>query len=56
MVAMVDDSSKRDESENGAPRTDYSEHEATYGAFLTLMKRAMIVIALVLVGMAIFLT
>ena len=53
---MVDETSQHDETDKEAPRTEYGEHEATYGAFLGLMKRAVIIVVLVLIGMAIFLT
>jgi hypothetical protein len=49
-------------ADHGAPTyskaagNDYEQHEQTYEGFLTLVKYASLAIALVLVGMFIFLT
>jgi hypothetical protein len=39
----------------GPPRTDFEEHQRTYERFLGLIKWAVAVVALVLIGMALFL-
>ena len=39
-----------------AEGNDYAEHERTYQMFLTLVKWGVIIIAIILLGMAYFLT
>jgi hypothetical protein len=52
---MADEARRPEENEDDTPRTTMAEHEATYNAFLTLMKWGIGIVALVLIGMAIFL-
>jgi len=54
-VVMVDDARRPEESDDAHPRTPYAEHEATYSAFLRLMKWSTAIVALILIGMALFL-
>jgi len=53
---MADEARKPEEDDEDAPRTSMEEHKATYEAFLNLMKWGVVVVALLLIGMAIFLT
>lgn len=52
---MANEARRHDETDEEPPRNTMAEHEATYNAFLTLTKWGIAVVALILIGMAIFL-
>ena len=42
------------DTEGGHPAMDYNEHNRTYAGFVTFVKASIIFLALLLVGMAVF--
>lgn len=52
---MADEARRPEETDEEHPRTTMAEHEATYNAFLTLMKWGIAIVVLILIGMAVFL-